>query len=182
MSAENSIRLFAAIPVGEKNKQIVSSIVKSNPISNGIKWTHSDDLHITLFFIGNTSKANLERIKFEIEKIALQQRSFILSFEKYELKGKKERPSMFWGTFKKSESFSNLNVELRARLAFSITQEEHHKDPIPHCTIARLKSALVKSELITYATAMQEISVDRIELWESKNGRYSSIAAFFFPK
>ena len=89
---------------------------------------------------------------------------------------------MFWGTYKKLAQFTELHEELRRALAYAVVQNEHHKDPIPHCTVARIKNSSVKDELIFPEKGMTAISVNRIELWESKNGRYRSVAEFFFSK
>jgi RNA 2',3'-cyclic 3'-phosphodiesterase len=174
------IRIFLATPLPPAWSESFLEISKKNSILEKIRWTPPDNLHITLFFIGEVEESNLENILSELEKLFEAQKSFILEFENVELRGKKSHPSMLWGKFRKSEMFSQLSEKIFHSVKEFMTIDVVHNDPIPHCTLARIKPG-ANTDLINLKIGVPEkfISIHAAELWktvQSKEGvRYERL-------
>jgi 2'-5' RNA ligase len=133
-----------------------------------IRWTPAENLHITLFFIGEVEEHNLDKIKLALHDVLNGQHSFALEFDEIELRGRKH-PSMLWGKFKKSESFSSLSEKIYKSLREFMTIEVAHKDPVPHCTLARIKTHVDLESLNKNITLpASSLNIDRIELWQTE--------------
>ncbi len=168
------IRIFLATPLPPVWSESFLEISKKNSSLEKFRWTPRDNLHITLFFIGEVEENNLENIVSALGKLFVEQKSFILEFETVELRGKKGHPSMLWGKFCKKEMFSQLSESIFQSVKEFMTIDVVHKDPIPHSTLARIKPG-ANTDLINLKIEIPEkfISIDAAELWktvQSKDG------------
>lgn len=169
------IRLFFAVPIGDENTKIINRLRSLNEGADGVKWTVDLNLHITLFFIGDTANENLQPITEQMNSIGSICSPFKLEFERYELRGKSSKPSMIWATFIRSEAFSSLNKRLREHFGFASAEISNHPDPIPHCTLARIKKKINKSSVVFPAEGLKPIEVNRIELWKTTGAIYERL-------
>jgi 2'-5' RNA ligase len=76
---------------------------------------------------------------------------------------------MLWGKFKMNESFSILSEKIYKSVREFMTIEVAHKDPVPHCTLARIKThvdleALDKNITLPKST----LNIEKIELWQTE--------------
>ncbi|KKR21452.1 MAG: 2'-5' RNA ligase [Parcubacteria group bacterium GW2011_GWE2_39_37] len=63
-------RTFVALhPTPKIRKEIEKLILELSKLNNGIKWISSDDSHLTLHFLGNLNKAQIEKVDSTIKKI-----------------------------------------------------------------------------------------------------------------
>lgn len=182
----NMIRIFTAYPIRNEIAESFILLSQKNSHIKKIRWTPLENLHITLFFIGEVEEHNLDKIKLALKDVLSGQQPFSLEFEEIELRGRKH-PSMIWGKFGKSESFSILSEKIYRSVREFMTIEVAHKDPVPHCTLARMKThvdleALDKSITLPIST----LNIDRIELWQTeqtKEGvKYKSLEEFSLQK
>ena len=56
-------RLFIAIPVPEKYRTILASQEAANNGQSDFRWVTPENLHVTVFFIGNTQTALIPEIE-----------------------------------------------------------------------------------------------------------------------
>ncbi len=178
------IRIFCAFPInGEIADSFLQVADKNSQIEN-IRWTPKANLHITLFFIGEVEEKNLEQIKNELSEVFKVQHSFTLEFDSVVFKGRKH-PSMLWAEFKKSEYFSELSEKIYKSLKEFMTIVPSYKDPIPHCTLARIKTNADISHINSDINLLQNIvGIDTAELWQTvqtKEGvRYECLEKYNF--
>lgn len=162
------VRVFVAFPLPVNWTESFMAISKKNSSTESIRWTPVDNLHITLFFIGEVVENNLEQISSVLNKILIGQAAIQLFFESIELRGKKESPSMLWGKFRKSESFTLLVEKIHQSVKEFMTIDVVHKDPVPHCTLARIKPGAETSSLIKEVSIpSSDLLVDVAELWKT---------------
>ncbi len=174
------IRVFVAFPLPVVWIESFIPISKKNSALEKFRWTPVENLHITLFFIGEVEEKNLQLISSALNKTFLGQPAIQLFFESIELRGKKESPSMLWGKFRMSETFTLLAEKIHESVKELMTIKVVHKDPVPHCTLARIKPGaeinLLKTEISIPA---YELRVNVAELWKtvkSKEGvRYERL-------
>jgi len=166
------IRIFVALPLLAEWKKFAFTVSEKNSSIEKISWTPQDNLHVTLFFIGEIEENNLEKISSVLKNIFIDKKPYSLEFESIEIKGKKSKPSMVWIKFRKSESFSLLSEKIHEAIKEFMTIEVTHKDPIPHCTLARIKAGADISNLdLNFSPPSNEILVDHGELWKTVQGR-----------
>ncbi len=163
------IRIFVAFPVMAELKSASLELSEKNGLLSGIRWIPINNLHITLFFIGEIEDRNLENVKNAITISVEGQRSFILQYDSIVLKGV-NRTSMIWAQFRKNEAYTQLSESIYNSVMEFMTITPTHKDPIPHCTLARIKNetditGIDTSVLLSKET---EICVDKVELWQTK--------------
>ncbi len=166
------IRIFLATPLPPVWSESFLEISKKNSAVEKFRWPPADNLHIALFFIGEVEEENLEKIASALEKLFAEQKSFILEFETVELRGKKSHPSMLWGKFSNCEMFSQLSEKIYLSVKEFMTIDVVHKDPIPHCTLARIKPG-ANTDLINLKIEISEkfISIDAAELWKTVHSK-----------
>ncbi|HRH67309.1 MAG TPA: RNA 2',3'-cyclic phosphodiesterase [Bacteroidia bacterium] len=178
-------RIFLAFPVPEKLREELKNQCTKYVHLPGFRWTPVSNLHITLFFIGEVEEKNIPIIAQGTKALFAELDPFTLQFDRFEFRGGKNNPSMFWARFQKTAAFTNLseNVYLRVKEYMTITTQ--FKDPIPHITLARLKKdaepALVKTD---EWKQMELLEINCAELWQTVHVpggvRYDSIGRFEF--
>jgi 2'-5' RNA ligase len=163
------VRVFAASPLPENITKIFLELSGRNPGIEGVRWTKKDNLHVTLFFIGETGKENLEKIISKLESTLFTIKRFRIEFDCIEIRKTKGKPSMIWARFRKSEEFSQLSAAIFQKVKEFMTINPSHKDPIPHTTLARIKSGadVYSADLeISYVASLE---ISGIELWMTVN-------------
>ena len=95
---------------------------------------------------------------------------------------------MIWGQFKKSEDFRMLSEKIYVSVKELMTTDHVHQDPIPHCTIARIKQNAETLAIDLNVNVQERFSVmiDAAELWQTvqtKEGvKYKSIEKYKFER
>ena len=176
------IRIFVTFPISNPLSESLIEISKSNSHLEKTRWTPKENLHITLFFIGEVRESTLEMILSNLQKVFSNQNTFSLEFDSIIFKGRKH-PSMLWAMFKKNNLFSELSQRIYESVKEFMTITPSHADPIPHCTLARLKPG---SEISSFDNSINlsqsKIIINTAELWQTiqtKEGvRYKSLRIF----
>lgn len=177
MEKKDQLRVFVAFPLPEKNFPSFIHLQELNSSLPEIKWTEKLNLHITLFFIGEIETIQLEKTIQLLNEWSHTFSKFQLSFERYELKGKLHRPEMIWARFKPSQQFQNAAKELAQWYDFA-PHAVLHKDPIAHCTLARIKKKIEANRIRLAALPMDDFTIDAAELWQTTGGIYKRICTF----
>lgn len=115
-------RVFIAINLPEDVKnQLVGYQNKIDSLFQPpapVRWTHKDNLHITLEFLGNLSDDEVMKVCQDTEKFAKNHKPFTVTLDKISYgPPKKMPPRMIWVT---GEKIAELNL-------------------IPHITLGRIK-------------------------------------------
>jgi 2'-5' RNA ligase len=179
------IRVFAAYPIEKDLAKRFLQVSLKNSLVKNIRWTPEENLHITLFFIGEIDESNLEPIKAASKETFEGIKVFSLQFEDVVVKGKKNH-SMVWGLFRKEKAFSELSEKIYVQVKPMMTISRVHEDPLPHCTLARIKGEFNRDEMDLSADIEKEtfVTIDHAELWktiQTKAGvRYERLEKYIF--
>jgi len=162
--ATNTKRLFVGIPIPSNLTESLNAFRQKNKDAEGIRWAQSENLHLTICFIGNTNSNYLDEILSNTKNALKGAEPFTLMFEKLCL-APTENPNMIWAQFEQNEYFRKLTIDTCRRL---IPEQPVRKNPVPHITLARFNKPSY-SRNIDLNTQIEngEIEVKEFVLWES---------------
>src|SRR4051812_36508382 len=133
------MRLFVAYPFPADLRQHAKVVQANNASFENIRWTPLQNLHVTIFFLGEVYISNLEEIKNRIRKEVSICLSFKIELENISLEKGRKHSGMIWFKFHKHESFSALSNKLHESLLEFLLHTSRIHDPVPHVTLARWK-------------------------------------------
>lgn len=165
-------RIFIAIkmPVSKKTEELISKIRYSLK-NERINWVEIDNLHITLFFLGDTEENKIDEIVKQLTVQLKEARSFNLKCESVGVFKNVYNPKVLWLGLKESESFNNLKLMVdKAMVLQGCLIDE--KDFKPHLTIGRVKFVNDRNKYKTiienYKNAeIQDFEINKVLLYES---------------
>jgi 2'-5' RNA ligase len=181
-------RLFIAVPIDERwREQLFKQCTLLQSKLPFQKWTHPEDYHITLKFLGDTSKDQIQQIRKLLENVTEVIRPFELSENGWGTFGPHTAPSILWaGVGGDLSALNHLQQKVdtsMAELGFAQENRGFH----PHLTIARRYkgkrplSSPIQQYLPEASEPLIEWSVKEIKLYQShiqKKPMYESIATF----
>lgn len=184
-----SMRLFVAIPIDQRWREQLtehSTLLKSNlPFQ---KWTHPEDYHITMKFLGDTSIGQLQKIEKLLVKVAENSNPFEIKGKGWGTFGSQASPSILWaGVGGDLNSLRNLHQRIEDSLAKLFPKENREFNP--HLTVARRYNGQepLKTSIEEYLPAASEpninCSVNEIKLYQShlqKIPMYEPIISYKF--
>ncbi len=161
-------RLFVAIPLPEP-MQATFSEYKKNFKANDIRWTLKENLHITVFFLGDVIEDLVPKIVMALQNVTSNIKQFRLEFEKTVFAPPNKPPRMIWGQFYKNENYTLLSnaIAKTLNLSFQIPLENSSREIIPHVTIARIKNPNSISEVELKPLEIENLEVTSCQLIES---------------
>jgi RNA 2',3'-cyclic 3'-phosphodiesterase len=162
---KNSIRLFIAATLPDSLKEVFQEQLKQFQYPS-LRFLPAQNLHLTLYFIGNISPGYLPQIKETIKNISRQYQPFILNYEQTEAGPNPKKPRLIWARFKPNSLFEQLSNEFSDLLS---TEPVNTKTAIPHITLARFRKDKPISHDIKIVTSSEQLTlhVETISLWES---------------
>lgn len=137
-----TVRLFTALKVSPLLAEQVEAMPRKGMDSP--RWTHADDLHITLRFIGDINETKIESIIHSLDLIKV--RNFGVAVKGLDVFHKPHR-SILYAPVESIRGTTNLTTEITDRLqelGFVFTEQFY----TPHVTLARVKN---KHGIETYA-------------------------------
>ncbi|MFC2151340.1 RNA 2',3'-cyclic phosphodiesterase [Bacteroidota bacterium] len=140
-------RTFIAIklPVTEQTSELVNDI-KSNLNDEKIKWVDNWNLHITLFFLGDTEEEIINKIGNTLTDYLKDIKSFTLSVKGLGIFKNIHNPRIIWLGINESDDLKKLKRHLDKTLeSFGFYTED--KEFKPHLTIGRIKFLKNKKNL-----------------------------------
>jgi 2'-5' RNA ligase len=127
------MRLFIAIELPADAKNELGRLRVDIP---GARWVPSDQIHLTLAFLGEVDEAALERLTGQLARI--QMTEFRVRFARTGCFPDHQRPRVLWVGLEPEPRLNTLAARVRdAVLACGIPQEERPFSP--HITLARIK-------------------------------------------
>ncbi|WP_347158126.1 RNA 2',3'-cyclic phosphodiesterase [Pontibacter chitinilyticus] len=163
---KDSIRLFAAAMIPPAVKAQLLALQQSFQHPN-IRFMPEQNLHLTLYFIGNVPLAQLPSIQEHIGQVVQQQRPFTLTLNCLETGPNSKAPRLVWARFQRNEAFELLSHQLAEALAPEPVKQQK---AIPHITMARFRKDTLKPLALppVYPDAPVELSVTAVGLWKSE--------------
>ncbi|MBC5773815.1 RNA 2',3'-cyclic phosphodiesterase [Pontibacter sp. KCTC 32443] len=161
----DTIRLFIAAPLTdelgpylkEELRPFLDDTLRPIPLQN---------LHLTLFFIGNVPATELDTIRKKVKEVAQQCKPFDLLLEAVEQGPKPKTPRLIWARFQEHPEFAKLSIKLAQALA---PDEPNKLKPTPHITIARYRKNITRPEFKAAVFPENAITlpVTTIGIWKS---------------
>lgn len=165
-------RTFIAIKIPlTKNASELINEIKFELKEERIKWVESWNLHITLFFIGDTEENMIDEIGKSLSEKLENISPFNLKCENLGVFKNTLNPKALWIGIHESESLNGLKLavnEALSMLGFS-TEERLFK---PHLTIGRTKflndKNRIKKLIEEYKDVVfQNLQIDKVSFYES---------------
>ncbi|RXZ84201.1 RNA 2',3'-cyclic phosphodiesterase [Paenibacillaceae bacterium] len=131
-------RLFLALPFDSKEQKEVLNETFSWHQLGFQKWTHPDDWHITLHFLGNIDARNQAQIKPAVQEAVRGLSPFPLCLERTGYFGQPARPAVLWlGPKQAPAELARLHASTGEQLQRFIGYTPEERPYSPHLTLAR---------------------------------------------
>lgn len=131
-------RLFVAVKLPREQRELLEK--EAAAVSRELKfakWTHSEDYHITLQFLGDTPKENIPELLDSLKGISGKLAPFSLYLDDWGTFGPASAPRVLWagisGELGKLKELQQSVVSATAPLGFIAEARAYH----PHITLAR---------------------------------------------
>lgn len=129
------IRLFVALELPEPVRQRLADLGHGVP---GARWTPTDNMHLTLRFIGEVEEEVGDDIDDALDSVRAS--GFDLAFDRVDSFGSKERARSIWAGIIANPALNHLQGKIESTLVRAGLPPEGRKF-VPHVTLARLRSA-----------------------------------------
>jgi 2'-5' RNA ligase len=132
-------------------QQTVSSITPT------VKWVESENLHITLFFLGEVEDTAVPGVCREVNNLAERFSSFEISIDRVGCFPNKHRPHIIWvGVGQGSHELCRIHEELEPRLLQLGCYRREERKYKPHVTLGRIRSGRDSEQIAKELTRFQE--------------------------
>jgi len=165
------IRTFIALEIPGDSLTQLSNIIKNKlgELQN-CKWESREKLHLTLKFLGDTQKELIDTYISAIEKISKKYNSLDLSFSRFGVFRKENKPKIFWVGMNENRKLNELVSEIETTFSgFGFNKENRRFQP--HLTLLRFRG-YEDSEKILSLTEVNlpiiKFTSDKITFYESK--------------
>ncbi len=152
-------RTFIAIKIHPEEKlMLLLDELRVRLKKSRIKWVETENIHITLAFIGNTDEKEIETIKQILDSACAAHKAFQLVFRGIDLFRSLKDPKVIFLQMKPSESLGSLRDEICDRLRenglFNDTRPFS-----PHLTLGRPKYIEEKNALPELISRYRDITI-----------------------
>jgi hypothetical protein len=177
------MRLFVAFG-GVGYWRDVQHDVQRSHSSPEIRWTHPYNLHFTLYFIGEVEATAYSTIVSTIKRVVIATRPFMLEPIGVVPATNPRSPSMILLQYKKCDAFTELNKRLYDELKPVVKSASLLHDPIPHVTLARMKSGRVALADLHSNIPSTPLEINHGAIWQTTHDshgvRYKELEKFSF--
>lgn len=156
-----TIRTFIAIPLSKAiEKPAIRLITRLQSPGDAIKWVPTDNLHLTLKFLGDVDNVELPKICDAIHDVCLSIEPFTLEFGGTGGFPETDRPRVLYcGIQGETETLCQLVGGLEKRLA-DLGFKQEPRDYRPHLTLGRTRSSSSRANSEVVARLHEEKDVD----------------------
>lgn len=128
-------KIFIEIEVPNKlKKRLTEKIEKWRELP--VKWTKSENLHITLMFLGYVDESVIPEICLKVSQAASTAEPLDLSFDKIEIGPSAEKAQMIWFSGEANDDLKNLHQKIEKELGIFHIEKKHFR---PHITLGKIK-------------------------------------------
>lgn len=162
-------RLFLALPIPNTMVEMLENHMqpyKHDQHLLNAKWVSRENFHITILFLGEVADLHLAEMQSILKATARHIIPFTLYFERVEFFSYKT-PKMIWARFQRSLAFLELHKTCKDFMKPYMDTEEEGKEPIPHLTLARLRTPIDPKKFSFKSPALPPLEATELELYES---------------
>ena len=161
------IRCFIAIEIPTDIKCQLASIQKKNQ-RNELSWVQSENIHLTVKFVGYVSQSDQPKIEKQLIEISNQQSPFILRVGDLGAFPNFFRPRVIWASIKNGKKVSDLSLRINKALEV-IGYLPEKRQFVPHITLARVHTPVNLQKFADYQLPKDlSIAVNHISLMQSQ--------------
>jgi 2'-5' RNA ligase len=145
------VRLFVALAVPPAVRDNLAAAatdlsgLASKSSTNKVRWTHPENLHVTLKFIGNVAAEKLDEIRDRLARIHSEQ-PVELRFRGLGCFPGAKRPKVIWAGIAGSQNLAGLADDIDRSLA-QVGVPTEQRTFTPHLTLARCERSAISPEL-----------------------------------
>lgn len=183
------MRLFVAVKISEEIHATIAALIRElKPLDGSWKWVRTENLHVTLKFLGEIPHEKLLSIKGALGTVNCEW-PVSLKFRGLGFFPNEGRPRVLWAGMEAPESLPALAAAIDVALArVGVPREE--REFTPHLTLARNKDGKVSEKLRSAlgrhaASQLGEMSATAFHLIESKlkstGAEYTTLDSFSGP-
>ncbi len=188
-------RTFIAIKLNDSIREnilaAISTLQRTIP-SHAIRWEPSENLHLTLKFLGDTPQSLISNIQEKLQIIANEQPIFSVEVNRAGCFPNMSNPRILWlGLHNPSGELNKLQQDVEdIMVEFGFSKEQRPFKP--HLTIGRVGRHIDKQILHQIGEGIRNSNVKNITIWDcnaihlikstltSNGARYTSLAQFSF--
>jgi 2'-5' RNA ligase len=127
------MRLFIAIELSDEVKEILSGLRSEIP---GVRWVPSEQMHLTLLFLGEIAQDQLETLCNALAAISIN--PFTLTFDRTGCFPRPASPRVLWAGVERQEVLERL-VRLVSEASSACGIQTEERSFSPHITMGRIK-------------------------------------------
>lgn len=137
----HTIRSFIAIPLSAQVGKTARNLIRDlSQEKDGVKWVPTDNLHLTLKFLGDVIDREIPAVCQAIRRVCRDQQPFTLEFSGTGGFPTADRPRVLWaGITQGGEELIELVSALETELA-DLGFKPEPRDYRPHLTLGRVRS------------------------------------------
>jgi 2'-5' RNA ligase len=161
-------RLFIAIRLPEDVIQKITEVshyFQSQLPPEALKWVETENLHLTLRFLGELPEGQIGQIRQALTQVAAAQRPFELSVEGLGMYPHAKQPRTIWLGFQGVKPAISLHARLKKALA-GIKLEKENRPFNPHLTLARVRSRTDRDTAHQIGQTLSEFKVGSLGAFE----------------
>ncbi len=154
-----NIRSFIAIPLAaDVNRNSTRMLQRLRQSNDGIKWVPTDNLHLTLKFLGDVDNTEVPNVCKVIHEVCSHHQPFHLDFGGTGGFPSLDRPRILYaGIVDASGTLRKIVSQLETSLA-QLGFKQEPRDYVPHMTLGRTRSTsrLANSDVVERLAAEQD--------------------------
>lgn len=170
----SSVRAFLAIPLPRQVQDSIKSVQRSLHVRiPDVRWTTTENLHLTLHFFGEVEQETLEKIKVSVLSVRGCKRPFPVEVKGLGTFPNRHRPRILWLGLEPKDQLGQLYEICRKNLQQAGVATES-RPYTPHLTIGRLRerkgslTGLTGGNSSIGCERIGRFCVDRLVLFESR--------------
>lgn len=161
-------RYFLALPLPDSVKDFLTAA--RPPKLPGLKLVRRDLIHVTLHFLGELNRDDLDRLKEAMRNIS--QHRFHIDFAGVGTFPKSGPPRVIWAGIEENPDLAALHQKIGDVLQEALGFQPEDRPFTPHVTLARVNRPIRRERLQDYWERQQSlripaVAIDRFELFES---------------
>jgi RNA 2',3'-cyclic 3'-phosphodiesterase len=157
----NTIRSFFAIPVPAPCRQKINEVISGlkKDLSTVFRWVNTENLHLTLKFLGEFKSTDIQLIKNKLEPSFSTLNQFELIYQNLGVFPNERKPRVIWIGLNYPDELRRIFQEIEnAALELGYLKEERGFSP--HITIGRVKNDA--NDLSKISSVIKNLNVGEI--------------------
>ncbi len=167
------MRCFIAIDISDDVRRSISAIINncSKYSNDSIRWISSENIHLTLKFLGEVNEDIIFKIKESLESVCKKHGVFKINVKGVGVFPSPKYANVLWAGVEDSEQLKSLYTDIEDAMS-KIGFEREKRRFSPHITFGRVKHRrqidIVLKELYTFKdTIFGSIEVNEVLLMKS---------------